>query len=159
MYCCCSVAKSCLTLAIPWTSVCQASLYFTTGWSLLKLMSVESERWSILSPSIYLSNVLIMSPLPCHFAKLVLTKRKYGPNDNETSGHCSSLFIIQFLCPLSLCSGWPPSLFLLLMLVQVTLFSYWFCNLFFFLHLTVKLGIHQKFVMGYLISVYFLPGN
>ena len=146
--------------ATPWTVACQASLSFTICWSLFKPKSIESERWSTLSPSIYLSNVLIMSPLPCHFAKLVLSKHKHGPHDNETRGHCSSLFVIHFLWPLSLCSRWPPSLFLLLMLVQeVALFSYWFCNLFFFFHLTVKLGIHQEFVMGYLISVHFLPGN
>ena len=28
--------------ATPWTAACQASLYFTISWSLLKLMSIES---------------------------------------------------------------------------------------------------------------------
>ena len=40
--CCCSVAKSCLTLWDPWTASCQASLSFTISQSLLKLMSIES---------------------------------------------------------------------------------------------------------------------
>ena len=34
----CSVSDS----ANPWTAACQASLYFTISWSLLKLMSIES---------------------------------------------------------------------------------------------------------------------
>ena len=38
----CSVAKSCLTFAIPWTAVHQLSLSFTVSWGLLKLMSIES---------------------------------------------------------------------------------------------------------------------
>ena len=36
---CCSVAQSCMTV-IPWTAACQASLFFTISWSLLKLMSI-----------------------------------------------------------------------------------------------------------------------
>ena len=39
--CCCSVTKSCLTPSTPWTAACQASLFFTISWSLLKLMSIE----------------------------------------------------------------------------------------------------------------------
>ena len=35
-------AKSCLTLAIPWTGAHQASLSITNSWSLLKLMSIKS---------------------------------------------------------------------------------------------------------------------
>ena len=41
-YCYCSVTKSCLTLATPWTAACQVSLSFTISLSLLKLMSVVS---------------------------------------------------------------------------------------------------------------------
>ena len=37
--CCCSVAKLCLTLAIPWTAAHQASLSFTISQNLLKLMT------------------------------------------------------------------------------------------------------------------------
>ena len=40
--CCCSVAKSCLTVCNPLDSAHQASLSFTISWSLLKLMSIES---------------------------------------------------------------------------------------------------------------------
>ena len=43
--CCCSVVQSlsCVRLfAAPWTAARQASLSFTTSWSLLKLMSIES---------------------------------------------------------------------------------------------------------------------
>ena len=37
-----SVAQSCLTLCIPWTAACQASLSITNSWSLPKLISIES---------------------------------------------------------------------------------------------------------------------
>ena len=40
--CCCSVAKSYLTLQTPWTTACQASLSFTISQSLLKFKSIES---------------------------------------------------------------------------------------------------------------------
>ena len=40
--CCCSVAKSYLTLQTPWTTACQASLFFTISQSLLKFKSIES---------------------------------------------------------------------------------------------------------------------
>ena len=41
--CCCSVAQSCRKpFASPWTIACQASLSFTTSWSLLKLVSILS---------------------------------------------------------------------------------------------------------------------
>ena len=39
---CCSFAKLCLTLAIPWAATHQASQPFTISWSLLKLMSIKS---------------------------------------------------------------------------------------------------------------------
>ena len=39
---CCSVAKSCLTLCSLWTAAHHPSLSFTTSWSLLKLVSIES---------------------------------------------------------------------------------------------------------------------
>ena len=42
VFCCCSVIQSCLTV-IPRTAACQASLSFSISWSLLKLMSIESE--------------------------------------------------------------------------------------------------------------------
>ena len=38
----CLVAKSCLTLLIPWRAACQASLSFTISHSLLKFTSIES---------------------------------------------------------------------------------------------------------------------
>ena len=37
-----SVAQTCPTIAIPWTTAHQASLSITNSWSLLKLMSIES---------------------------------------------------------------------------------------------------------------------
>ena len=40
--CCCSIAKSYLTLTIPWTAECQAPLSFTFSQSLLKFISIES---------------------------------------------------------------------------------------------------------------------
>ena len=44
---CCSVAKLCPTLCIPWTAACLAPFSFTVSWSLLKLMSIESVMLSI----------------------------------------------------------------------------------------------------------------
>ena len=41
-YCCCLVAKSCLTLLTPWTIAHQASPFFTISRSLLKFMSTKS---------------------------------------------------------------------------------------------------------------------
>ena len=45
-FCCCSIAKSCLTFCNPMmaTTACQASLSFTISQSLLKLMSIESVK-------------------------------------------------------------------------------------------------------------------
>ena len=40
--CCCSVTKSSLTLATPWTAAHQAPLSFTISRSLLKFISIES---------------------------------------------------------------------------------------------------------------------
>ena len=40
--CCCSVAQLCPTFAARWNAACQASLFFTICWSLLKFMSIES---------------------------------------------------------------------------------------------------------------------
>ena len=37
-----SVAKWWPTFATPWTTACQASLFITNSWSLLRLMSIES---------------------------------------------------------------------------------------------------------------------
>ena len=61
-HCSCSVSQSCLTLFNPWTEAHQASLSFSTSWSLLKLMSIESVmpykcpvfcRLLLLPPSIF----------------------------------------------------------------------------------------------------------
>ena len=46
-----SVAQSCLTLATPWTTACQASLSSTISRSLLKLISIESVMPSTISSS------------------------------------------------------------------------------------------------------------
>ena len=40
--CCCSVTKSCMILCDPWTIACQALLFSTIFWSLLKFVSIES---------------------------------------------------------------------------------------------------------------------
>ena len=40
--CCCSIAKSCLTLCDPWTAAQQVSLSSTISQSLLKFTSIES---------------------------------------------------------------------------------------------------------------------
>ena len=54
---CCSVAKSCSILVIPWTAACQASLSFIIFWCWLKLTLTES---------VMSSNYLILCrPLSC----------------------------------------------------------------------------------------------
>ena len=55
-YCCCSVAKSCLTLSTLWTATHQASLSITSSQSLLRFMCIES-----LTPS----SCLILCQPPC----------------------------------------------------------------------------------------------
>ena len=57
-FCCCSVAKSCLT-ATPWTAAHQASLSFTVSWSLLKFMSTDS---MMPSNHLILSHPLLLLP-------------------------------------------------------------------------------------------------
>ena len=57
--CCCSVTKSCMTFATPWTAACQASLSFTISQSLLKLMSIESV---LPSNHLILCRLLLFSP-------------------------------------------------------------------------------------------------
>ena len=56
--CCCSVAKSCLFLT-PRIAACQASLYLTLFWSLLKFMSIVSV---ILSNHLILYHPLLLLP-------------------------------------------------------------------------------------------------
>ena len=71
-YCYCSVTKSCLTLCNPWTAAHQDSLSFTTSWSLLKFMSIES---------VMLSNHLILCRLhlllPSIFPIITIFKKGY----------------------------------------------------------------------------------
>ena len=52
--CCCSVTKSCMTFATPWTAACQASLSFTISQSLPKLKSIESWYHPTISSSVAL---------------------------------------------------------------------------------------------------------
>ena len=65
LFCCCSVAQPCLTLATPWTTPRQASLSFTISWSLLKLMSTES-----VMPSNHLVLCCPLLPLPSTFPSI-----------------------------------------------------------------------------------------
>ena len=69
------VAKSCLTLATPWTAACQAPLSFTLSWSLLRLKSIESVMLSnhlilccplLLLPPIFSSIRVFSSESACH---------------------------------------------------------------------------------------------
>ena len=53
-----SVTQSCLTLATPWTSACQASLSITNSQSLLKLMYIE---WVMPSNHLILCHPLLFS--------------------------------------------------------------------------------------------------
>ena len=57
---CCSVAKSCPTLATTWTEARQASLSFTISYSLGKLMSIE-----LMMPSNHLILCCAPSSQPC----------------------------------------------------------------------------------------------
>ena len=63
----CSVMSDSVT---PWTAACQASLSVTNSWSLLKLMSIESNRWchpTISSSVIPFSFCLQSFPAPGSF--------------------------------------------------------------------------------------------
>ena len=59
--CCCLVHQSCWILVTPWTAACQASLSFTTSWSLLKLISIEpvmpSNHLILCHPILLLSSI------------------------------------------------------------------------------------------------------
>ena len=59
VYCSCSVLKSCSTLVTPWTAAHQDSLSFTTSWSLLKFMSIDSV---MLSNHFILHHPLLLLP-------------------------------------------------------------------------------------------------
>ena len=55
---------SCTQLfAIPWTAKCQASLFFTISWSLLKLMSIESmmsyNHFILCCPLLFLPSIFL----------------------------------------------------------------------------------------------------
>ena len=52
---CCSVVQLCL-FAIPWTEVHQVLLSFTSSWSLLKFIFIESVMWS--------NQLILYCPLP-----------------------------------------------------------------------------------------------
>ena len=60
-FCCCSIAKSCLTFCNPMmaTTACQASLSFTISQSFLKLLSIE-----LLMPSNHL--IILCHPFSSH---------------------------------------------------------------------------------------------
>ena len=62
MNCCFWVTQSCPTLYDPITAACQAYLYFTISWSLLKLILIES-----LMPSSHLILCCLLLPLPLIF--------------------------------------------------------------------------------------------
>jgi len=64
--CCYSVTKLCL-LATPWTEACQAPLFSTVSWSLLKFMSTES---------VMLSNHLILC------CRLLLLPRSFPASES-----------------------------------------------------------------------------
>ena len=55
----CSLSWSCLTLPIPWTAACEASLSFTISRSLLKLMSL---KWVMPSNHLVLHHPLLFLP-------------------------------------------------------------------------------------------------
>ena len=55
-----SVIQSWLTLCNPWTAACQASMFITNSWSLLKLMSTElvmPSNYFILCHPLFLSSI------------------------------------------------------------------------------------------------------
>ena len=94
--CCCSVAKSYLTLCDPWTAARQASLFFTISQSLLKLISIESVMPSnhlilchplLLLPSIFYSIRVFSNELtvPIRWPKYWSFNFSISPS-NECSG-------------------------------------------------------------------------
>ena len=60
-----SFAQSCQLLVTPWTAACQASLFFTNSWSLLKLMPIE-----LVMPSNHLILYHLLLLLPSIFPSI-----------------------------------------------------------------------------------------
>ena len=93
---CFSVSQLCLIFVTPWTAACQASLYFTISWSLLKLMSIESVmpsnhlilcRLLLLLPSIFPSIRVFSSELALHIRWLKYWSFSFSISpSNEYSG-------------------------------------------------------------------------
>ena len=106
--CCCSTAQSCLTVG-PWTAAHQASLFFTTSWSLLKLnvhwVSDATQPSQPLSPP---------SPLALNFSQhqglfqRVSSSNQVAKEVEFQLQHQSFqwIFRIDFLLDWSFCSPW-----------------------------------------------------
>ena len=103
---CCSVSQSCPTLRDPWT---EASLSFTSSWSLPKLISIESTMPFnhlilccpvLLLPSIFPSIRVFSneSSLPIWWPKQMLVKIKY---------HFDELCMVVFFTKDDLNDQWP----------------------------------------------------
>ena len=72
--------------AIPWTAACQASLFFTISWSLLKLVSIES-----VMPSNYLILCCPLLPLSSIFPSI-----RVFSNESPLCNRCPKYWSFSF---------------------------------------------------------------
>ena len=63
--CCCSLSHDVQLFVTPWTAACQASLSFTSSWSLLRLISIE-----LMMPSNHLVLYHPLLLLPSNFPSI-----------------------------------------------------------------------------------------
>ena len=119
---------SCVQLYVtPWTAACQASLYFTVSWSLLKLMSIESVMLSnhLFSAALF-SSCLQSFPAPGSFPVSGLFA-----SAGQNIGVSASVLIMNI-------QGWFPLGLISLISLQskglsrvfssTTVWKYWFCS-------------------------------
>ena len=103
-YCCCLVAKSCLTLLTPWTAAYQASLSIIS-WSLLKFMSTESV---VLSNHLIFCRPLLLLPSIFYRSGSFSMSRLFASGGRSTGTSASASVLpmnIQGWFPLGL-TGW-----------------------------------------------------
>ena len=97
-----SVAQSCPILCDPMDCNCQASLFFTISWSLLKLMSIES---MMPSNRLILCLPLLLLPLVLHSIKVFSMSRLLALGGQRTGASASASVLpmnIQCWFPLGL---------------------------------------------------------
>ena len=120
--CCCLVHQSCWILVTPWTAACQASLSFTTSWSLLKLISIEpvmpSNHLILCHPILLLSSIFPRIRAFSNELALCIRSPKYWSFSFSLSSSDEYSELISFRFDL--------------LAVQLTFFLFFFIILFYF---------------------------